>query len=116
MYEYNARLIRVVDADTLELDIDVGFKMWTKQKVRLLRVDAPERYTKHGKRLTAQVNEWFRQYGAWVILNTEKADSFGRYLAEVTWDYHDAGLGHKYVVNLNDLLLQDEHVNEYKKK
>ena len=47
MYEYSAKLVRVVDADTLELDIDLGFHTTRREKVRVLYAegstfDAPE--------------------------------------------------------------------------
>ena len=42
MYEYKAKLDRVVDGDTLDVIIDLGFKMTTNQRIRLAHVDTPE--------------------------------------------------------------------------
>lgn len=43
MYEYTIKLIRVIDGDTVVVDIDLGFDVWLKdQYVRLAGVDAPE--------------------------------------------------------------------------
>ena len=43
MYEYRVSNIRVVDGDTVEVDIDLGFDVWLKkQKVRIYNIDAPE--------------------------------------------------------------------------
>ena len=42
MYEYKAKLKRVVDGDTLDLIIDLGFRMTTQQRIRLKGIDTPE--------------------------------------------------------------------------
>lgn len=45
MYTYNATLNRVVDGDTVDLNIDLGFNVWVKKRVRLHHVDTPEKRT-----------------------------------------------------------------------
>ena len=43
MYEYSCRIVRVVDGDTVDIDIDLGFDVWLKkQRIRLYGVDTPE--------------------------------------------------------------------------
>lgn len=42
MYEYKAKLDRVIDGDTLDAIIDIGFKMTTNQRIRLAHIDTPE--------------------------------------------------------------------------
>ena len=42
MYEYKAMLTKLVDGDTMDLTIDVGFKMTTAQRVRLKGINTPE--------------------------------------------------------------------------
>ena len=43
MYKYKVENIRVIDGDTVEVDIDLGFDVWLKkQKVRIYNIDAPE--------------------------------------------------------------------------
>ena len=43
MYNYRVENIRVIDGDTVEVDIDLGFDVWLKkQKVRIHNIDAPE--------------------------------------------------------------------------
>ena len=49
IYVYNAHLDRVVDADTIDLMVDLGFNVKMKMRVRLMGIDAPERYTPEGK-------------------------------------------------------------------
>lgn len=47
MYDYMAKLIKVVDGDTIDCDIDLGFGVWLKnQRVRLYGINAPETRTK----------------------------------------------------------------------
>ena len=47
MYDYMATLVRVVDGDTVDCDIDLGFGVWLKnQLIRLYGIDAPETRTK----------------------------------------------------------------------
>ena len=43
MYEYKAKLIKVVDGDTVDVDIDLGFGVWMKkQRIRMYGIDTPE--------------------------------------------------------------------------
>ena len=47
MYSYRVENIRVIDGDTVEVDIDLGFDVWLKkQKVRIHNIDAPEMRSK----------------------------------------------------------------------
>jgi micrococcal nuclease len=47
MYDYMAKLIKVVDGDTIDCDIDLGFGVWLKnQRVRLYGINAPETRTR----------------------------------------------------------------------
>jgi micrococcal nuclease len=47
MFEYNFKLLRVVDGDTVDVDIDLGFGIWMrKQRIRLMGVDTPESRTR----------------------------------------------------------------------
>ena len=43
MYEYNCNIVKVVDGDTVDVDIDLGFGMWLRnERVRLYGIDTPE--------------------------------------------------------------------------
>jgi len=49
MYNYTAKLDRVVDGDTMDVVIDMGFKITTNQRIRLAYIDTPETFRrKHG--------------------------------------------------------------------
>ena len=46
MYEYKCKLIKVVDGDTVDVDIDLGFGVWLrKERVRIMGIDTPESRT-----------------------------------------------------------------------
>lgn len=93
MYEYKAEVIRVVDGDTIECDIDLGFCFWArKQTVRLLGVDTPETRSKDqeevkfGKLSKAFVEKFCENCEGKIIIQTEIEDvisdkeKFGRIL------------------------------------
>jgi micrococcal nuclease len=47
MYEYSCKIVKVVDGDTTDVDIDLGFGVWMKkQRVRFYGVDTPESRTR----------------------------------------------------------------------
>ena len=47
-YEYKCELIRVVDGDTIDVSVDLGFKVWLRgERVRLLGINTPESRTKN---------------------------------------------------------------------
>ena len=46
MYDYTCELIRVVDGDTVDLNVNLGFDIWVKKRVRLYGIDAPESRTR----------------------------------------------------------------------
>lgn len=86
MYEYRSTVLRVVDADTLHLHVDLGLDVSTRLTVRLLGVDAPEARTPEGDAATAWVREQLPQ-GARVRIGTvkDRREKFGRYLASVEY-------------------------------
>ena len=48
MYEYKATIVRVVDGDTVDVDIDLGFDTWLhNQRIRLYGIDTPECRTRN---------------------------------------------------------------------
>ena len=50
MYEYNAVVERVVDGDTIDVIIDLGFKTWKKVRVRMEGINTPESRTRDLRR------------------------------------------------------------------
>lgn len=85
MYEYRAIVIGVVDGDTLDVNIDLGFDVWRKERVRLYGIDSPEKYTVAGKLAWAAAS-LLLPAGDVVTVRTTKyrsEDKYGRYLAAV---------------------------------
>jgi micrococcal nuclease len=54
MYEYNAKVLRVVDGDTVDVLIDVGFSTFKKERVRLHGINTPECRTRDLERIGRQ--------------------------------------------------------------
>jgi len=47
MYEYKVNIIKVIDGDTVDVDIDLGFGIWMKdERVRIMGIDTPESRTR----------------------------------------------------------------------
>lgn len=100
MYEYKAKVTNVVDGDTIDCVVDVGFDVTAKVRVRLNGIDTPE--------LTGSEKEKGRVAKAYVesrildkeiTLQTYAKDSFGRWLGKVLLDEGDRE------VNIGDELI-----------
>ena len=49
-YEYRCKILRIVDGDTVDVDIDLGFGIWIhKERVRIVGIDTPESRTKNAE-------------------------------------------------------------------
>jgi micrococcal nuclease len=86
IYIYKAELIRVVDGDTVDLIIDLGFDTSRKERFRLYGIDAPEMNTAAGKEAKAWLEDALMPLEAIYIqtiqLETKaKRDKYGRFLA-----------------------------------
>jgi micrococcal nuclease len=89
MYEYAARLTRIVDGDTWILDIDLGLHTWAHgQRIRAAGLNAPELSTPEGQTARAWVGAWFAKHApdCQVTIRTTKdrADNYGRLLGTIT--------------------------------
>ena len=87
-WEYKAVINRVVDGDTYDADVDLGFRIRFKGRFRLHIVDTPETFRpvneaekKHGLEATAFVKDLIE--GKEVILRTYYAGMYDRYVADV---------------------------------
>ena len=94
MYEYNCQVTRVVDGDTIDCVLDLGFSILHKCRVRLYGIDTPECRTrnkdekKRGK-LAAKFLEESIKNGKKIVLRSKLKDSkgkYGRVLGEVVVD------------------------------
>jgi hypothetical protein len=109
MFEYAARLIDVIDADTLRLEIDLGFSVFVKQSCRLARLNAPEITTIDGALTKVYVIAQL-QKAINLKVFTSKAEKYGRWLVEVNMQLDEPTA---QWVNLNDLLLTTRHAAPY---
>ena len=88
-YLYKAEVRDVIDDDTLLLDIDLGFEVIRRQRIRLARIDAPARETPEGAHARRYVRE---QLAVALIVGTRKADLHGRYVAHVFYAFNNRGI------------------------
>lgn len=111
MYEYKCKMVKVVDGDTVDVDIDLGFGVWMRnQRIRLYGIDTPESRTSddqekvYGLAAKDFVVKWTNSGD--LTLKTFKDDrgKFGRILGEIWYgDEH----------NVNQLLIDNHHAVRY---
>ena len=112
MYEYNAKVTHVVDGDTIDLSIDLGFDIWYNSRVRFLGIDTPESRTrdleekKRGLAAKDRVLE-LCPVGADVVLRTSK-DGKGKFV-RIFVEIFVPGIVHSF----NQLLINDCHALDY---
>jgi micrococcal nuclease len=87
-YTYKAELVRVVDGDTIDVRIDLGFSVWVAQRLRLLNTYAAESKSIDGPAHTANLQTLLTEAGPKVgglIVSTvkDRKDKYGRTLADV---------------------------------
>ena len=106
MYEYRVKKVhKVVDGDTIDVDIDLGFSISFFSRVRLAGIDTPESRTTNAKEkvLGLEVKEKLKKELAAakdVVIKTEKPDSsekYGRILGWVFLDGSDVSLNQKLI-------------------
>ncbi len=107
MYKYKATLNRVVDGDTLDLKIDMGFKITTEQRVRLKGIDTPETWKrkkdseeyKKGMISKEYVEKRLEENSNEMVVRTDKHPGmYGRYIVDIILADSD--------ISLNEELLQ----------
>jgi micrococcal nuclease len=95
MYEYRVKsVIAVVDGDTIDVDIDLGFDISITKRVRLAGIDTPESRTtdKVEKALGLEVKELLKKKlkeAKQIVIRTEKPDSTEKYGRVLGWLYLD---------------------------
>lgn len=89
MFEYHATIRRVVDGDTVDVDLDLGFKNFRRERVRLLGIDTPESRTRDkrekrwGKVAAARLSELL-PVGETFPYHSQEIDKYGRSLGNFT--------------------------------
>jgi micrococcal nuclease len=112
-YIRRAKIVRLVDGDTVDVDIDLGMAITTRQRLRLFGINTPEvrgpekesghAATQHLADLLVE----FRHEGEWdIVVQTykDKKGKYGRYLADLIGVEEDGN-----PVNLNERMVADGH-------
>jgi micrococcal nuclease len=83
---YRAKLVRCVDGDTFDAELDLGFRMFAKVRFRLLDIDTPERGEPGFHECTQQLETLIREAedgDGWFSLESRKTGKYGRWLATI---------------------------------
>ena len=113
MFEYRCTILRVVDGDTVDVDIDLGFGVWLrKERIRLYGIDTPESRTRDlvekvfGLKAKEKVQNWL-PVGSTQVLQSEKdsAGKFGRILGEI--------FDPDSMVSINVQMIENHHAVPY---
>ena len=89
MYEYNCKIVRVIDGDSIVLDIDLGFGLWVHgESIRLFGLDCPEcrsrdKAEKAAGLLAKKFVKEALHVGEIYTLTTKEKGKFGRYLGTI---------------------------------
>lgn len=127
MYTYNAKVVRIIDGDTIIVNIDLGFYTWLfNQSIRLYGIDAPEIRTKNTLEkeagiLAKELIENYIQPGDSIILKTilDKSEKFGRILGIINTENGinlnekliEENLAIPYIAQSNELLKEQHEAN-----
>jgi micrococcal nuclease len=120
MYEYRVKIIKVVDGDTVDVDIDLGFGVWLKkQRIRLYGIDTPESRTrdKEEKKYGLAAKEYLKAHlkiGV-PVLRTKKdgKGKFGRILGEFWVEEYNEEHNVTAKTNINQLMIEEHHAVGY---
>ena len=112
MYEYRCKVVRVIDGDTVDVDIDLGFGVWLhKERVRIVGIDTPESRTRDkvekrfGLLAKEFVENFFKTDGS-IILSTQKYDAKGKF-GRILGDFKCNGR------TLSIVMVDNHHAVEY---
>jgi micrococcal nuclease len=109
LYYYNAVVDRVVDGDTLDMTIDLGYNIWIKERVRLYGLNTPETRTKDleekeaGLKAKKYVENQINAVAGQVQIQSLGRGKYGRTLGEILVGKN----------NLNEMLIAKGHAEVY---
>ena len=114
MFEYYVKKVtKIVDGDTIDVDIDLGFDISFTSRVRLAGIDTPESRTKDldEKALGLEAKAYLKHAidsAKTVVIKTEKMNSSEKYGRILGWVYLDGD-----TVSVNDHMINDGHAWGY---
>ena len=112
MYTYLITLDRVIDGDTVDAMIDLGFDVHVKKRIRFMGINTPESRTRdleekaRGLAAKDRVKELLEECDC-ITLQSHGSGKYGRCLGELFIELNDE------TVNLNQLLISEGHAVEY---
>jgi micrococcal nuclease len=116
MHDYLAKVIKIVDGDTIDCDVDLGFHTYTRVRLRFARINTPElrgAEKEAGKAAKQFVVEKLVQANDTIMIQTQKTGKYGRWIAEVfyTPEEDDKLIKNDSAtfINLNDELVNNGH-------
>ena len=114
MYEYRVKkLLNVVDGDTIDVDIDLGFDISLMKRVRMAGIDTPESRTtdKMEKALGLEAKEYLKKNikdATTIVIKTELPDSSEKYGRILGWVYVDGA-----TKSINEKMIEDGYAWGY---
>tara|TARA_R110002167_G_C12578756_1_gene643252 strand:+ start:367 stop:786 length:420 start_codon:yes stop_codon:yes gene_type:complete len=114
MYEYKVKVVKVIDGDTIDVDIDLGFKtILTKRRVRLYGIDTPESRTRDKEEkqrgLLSKKHLLLKcPIGGYVTLKSHGVGKFGRILGEL-FEYNK----HEDSLSINQQMCDEAYAAPY---
>lgn len=82
-YQYKAKTVRIVDGDTIVLDVDLGFSVNVREKFRLAHINAPEKSDKDGWAKATNRLTKLLPAGQDCLVKSLGQDKYGRWLGEI---------------------------------
>ena len=114
MFEYRVKQVtKIVDGDTIDVDIDLGFSISYSQRLRLAGIDTPESRTtdKVEKTLGLESKEYLKykfKDAKDIVVKTEKPDSSEKYGRILGWVYLDGNSK-----SVNEQMIEDGYAWGY---
>lgn len=119
MYQYKVSVVKVVDGDTIDVDIDLGFStVLKKQRVRMMGIDTPESRTrdlvekKFGKASKKHLKKLLEEAESLSLISHDKG-KFGRILGEIIAHFNEGHPVYEVEVNVNEQMIADNHAVRY---
>ena len=117
MYTYKINILKVIDGDTIDAEIDLGFDVKIKKRIRFMGINTPESRTRdleekaRGLAAKDRVKQLLEGCDN-IQLNSHGVGKFGRCLGEILLDRVD-GQEKLTLESLNKLLISEGHAVEY---
>lgn len=99
MYQYEAQVLKVIDGDTLDLFVDLGFKVGFNTRMRMIGIDTPEKWHPYGKVVKTYLQQELE--GKTIFLDVTKKDKYGRYLGVVYLNKNDEQSVNDHLIEIN---------------